>query len=74
MGIREPFISSPVTAGKTVVFGHTRTVKLHGQPTVWFGDGKIGIDGGCAFGDQLNALITHADGKREVFFVNSLRR
>lgn len=24
---------------------------------IWFGRGKIGIDGGCAYGMQLNCLI-----------------
>jgi len=55
--MKEPFLSSPVAAGKRVIFGHTRTVELHGKPDIWQGDGKIGIDGGCAYGMQLNALV-----------------
>lgn len=54
---KEAFHRSPPLPDKTVVFGHTRTVELHGSPEVWFGPGKIGIDGGCAYGMQLNGLI-----------------
>lgn len=54
--IREAFYKHPVKAGKTVVFGHTKTIELHGKPDVWFGGDKIGIDGGCSYGYQLNAL------------------
>ena len=43
---------------ETVIFGHTPTSKIHGQNGVYFGPNRvIGIDGGCAFGGQLNALI-----------------
>ncbi|CAI6087271.1 metallophosphoesterase [Cohnella sp. JJ-181] len=54
--IREAFYKHPVTAGKTVVFGHTKAIELHDKPDVWFGGDKIGIDGGCSYGYQLNAL------------------
>ncbi|MFB9327556.1 metallophosphoesterase family protein [Paenibacillus aurantiacus] len=54
--IREPFHEAAPKGAKTVVFGHTKTVELHGSPDVWFGSGKIGIDGGCAFGYQLNGV------------------
>lgn len=37
-------------------YGHTRTIELHGKPDIWFQPDKIGIDGGCAYGLQLNAL------------------
>ncbi|GGD55907.1 metallophosphoesterase family protein [Paenibacillus nasutitermitis] len=43
--IKEPFISQPTVALKTVVFGHTQAKAIHGSPDVWFGEGKIGIDG-----------------------------
>lgn len=43
---------------QTVVFGHTRTARLHGNPDnhqVYFGDNNIvGIDGGAVYGGQLN--------------------
>ncbi|MDG0808023.1 metallophosphoesterase [Cohnella rhizosphaerae] len=54
--IREAFYKHPVTAGKTVIFGHTKAIELHNKPDVWFGGDKIGIDGGCSYGYQLNAL------------------
>ncbi|MBT2762391.1 metallophosphoesterase family protein [Paenibacillus sp. ISL-20] len=54
--IREEFYMVDKDRGKTVIFGHTKTVDLHGSPEVWYGPGKIGIDGGCAFGYQLNGL------------------
>ncbi|CDN45019.1 metallophosphoesterase family protein [Paenibacillus sp. P22] len=62
MWIREPFHHAPVTAGKTVVFGHTRTIKFQKEPSVWFGGDKIGIDGGCSAGGRLNALLIDAAG------------
>lgn len=57
MYIKEAFIRSSRAYGKMVVFGHTRTSDIHGSPNVWFGEGKIGIDGGCAYRMQLNALV-----------------
>ncbi|SEM52135.1 serine/threonine protein phosphatase 1 [Mesobacillus persicus] len=43
---------------ETVIFGHTLARKIHNQDNVYFGSNRvIGIDGGCAFGGQLNALI-----------------
>ncbi|WP_442603934.1 metallophosphoesterase family protein [Paenibacillus sp. KN14-4R] len=54
--IRDPFFNHPTQVSKTVVFGHTPTLNLHDTSDVWFGDGKIGIDGGCCFGRQLNCL------------------
>ncbi|MFC5700368.1 metallophosphoesterase [Cohnella faecalis] len=57
MYIKKEFHQAKLSVGKTVIFGHTRTVELQQSPDVWFGDGKIGIDGGCAYGMQLNGLI-----------------
>lgn len=57
--IRELFYRNPVVStDKTVVFGHTSTMDLHESEEVWFSpDGdKIGIDGGCAYGQRLNCL------------------
>ncbi|WP_404331629.1 metallophosphoesterase [Mesobacillus maritimus] len=43
---------------ETIIFGHTPTRKIHNQDNIYFGPNRvIGIDGGCAFGGQLNALI-----------------
>ena len=57
MYIKDDFIRSSFDLKKKVIFGHTRTVDIHNRPDIWFGGDKIGIDGGCAYGDQLNALI-----------------
>lgn len=57
MYIKEEFHQSKPAIDKTVIFGHTRTVELHRSSDIWFGQGKIGIDGGCAYGMQLNCLI-----------------
>lgn len=45
---------------ETIIFGHTPTRKIHSTDHVYFGPNRvIGIDGACAFGGQLNALIIH---------------
>lgn len=60
--MKEPFLSRPTTVSKTIIFGHTKVMDIHGKPDIWFGEGKIGIDGGCASGHQLNGLeITGKD-------------
>ncbi|WP_127534055.1 metallophosphoesterase family protein [Paenibacillus kobensis] len=56
MYVKEPFWGRRTGLSQKVVFGHTRAVELHGRPSVWFSDDKIGIDGGCAYGQQLNGL------------------
>ncbi|WP_438350651.1 metallophosphoesterase family protein [Paenibacillus sp. FA6] len=57
MYIKDEFIGSNFNLNKRIVFGHTRTIDIHGTPDIWFNDDKIGIDGGCAYGMQLNCLI-----------------
>jgi serine/threonine protein phosphatase 1 len=57
MYIKNDFIRFKTRADKKVIFGHTRAMEIHGIPDVWFHEDKIGIDGGCAYGLQLNALI-----------------
>jgi serine/threonine protein phosphatase 1 len=57
MYIKKEFYKAPTRVGKKVVFGHTRAQELHGSSEIWFGGDKIGIDGGCAYGLQLNCLI-----------------
>ncbi|TVY07238.1 metallophosphoesterase family protein [Paenibacillus cremeus] len=55
--IREDFIDHPTGLEQPVVFGHTTTLDMEdAQGTVWFGGDKIGIDGGCVYGGQLNCL------------------
>ncbi|QHW32742.1 serine/threonine protein phosphatase [Paenibacillus rhizovicinus] len=54
--IKEEFYMNQTNREKVVVFGHTLATDIHGVPEVWLGGDKIGIDGGCAFGYQLNGL------------------
>ncbi|MEK3719762.1 metallophosphoesterase family protein [Paenibacillus sp. FSL H8-0034] len=62
MYIKEPFFKNKTVVNKVVVFGHTKTKDIQGTPDIWFGGDKIGVDGGCAFGMQLNGLeITDTD-------------
>lgn len=56
MYIKEDFHQHSFSLSKRIVFGHTRTIELHEKPDIWFQPDKIGIDGGCAYGLQLNAL------------------
>lgn len=54
--IRTPFFTQ-YHGSKTVLFGHTPTIRLHGSNDVYFGKNNIiGIDGGCVYGGQLNCL------------------
>ena len=54
--IRELFTKQPTVVDKMVVFGHSKTIDIHGSADIWFGKDKIGIDGGCAYGLKLNGL------------------
>lgn len=54
--IREPFLNTDHVFNKTIVFGHTTCSMLHNNPSIWFNNKKIGIDGGCCFNLQLNCL------------------
>jgi serine/threonine protein phosphatase 1 len=57
LNIRHEFIDY-YNGEDMIIFGHTQTKKLHGSNQVYFGANRIiGVDGGCAFGGQLNALI-----------------
>lgn len=58
MWIREEFYEA-YSGDKTVVFGHTPAFLLRGTDNhdIFFGDNNIiGIDGGAAYGGQLNCL------------------
>ncbi|SEM06920.1 metallophosphoesterase family protein [Paenibacillus sp. OK003] len=57
MFIRDEFIRARFDLNKKIIFGHTKTIDIHGTSDIWFSDDKIGIDGGCAYGMQLNCLI-----------------
>ncbi|MEH7335828.1 metallophosphoesterase [Neobacillus drentensis] len=57
LNLRDEFIYE-YKGCETIIFGHTPTRRLHNHNNVYFGPNRvIGIDGGCAFGGQLNALI-----------------
>ncbi|WP_253298876.1 metallophosphoesterase family protein [Paenibacillus barcinonensis] len=69
--IREPFYTRPTNLQEVVIFGHTPVMNLHDEHGVWMdprGD-KIGIDGGCAYGAQLNLLQIDEEGRIETFYV-----
>ncbi|MHA7966714.1 metallophosphoesterase family protein [Paenibacillus sp. CAU 1782] len=57
MYIKDEFIKHKFELNKKIIFGHTKTIDIHGTSNIWFSDDKIGIDGGCAYGMQLNCLI-----------------
>lgn len=57
MWVRERFYQSSNLTGKTIVFGHTPVRYIHGSDDIWFRHDKIGVDGGCFSGGQLNCLI-----------------
>lgn len=65
--IREPFLNNDNGTDKVVVHGHTPCVNLHGNPNVYFGNEKIGIDGACAYGYQLNCLEIDEDNLKAVY-------
>lgn len=56
LNIREKFIYQKTQVDKIVIFGHTITSKIHHSADIYFSKDKIGIDGGCAFKQQLNCL------------------
>lgn len=60
--IRDLFLNNQTQVDKTVVFGHTPTINIQKTADVYFGGGKIGIDGGCVFGLRLNALEISDEG------------
>ncbi|WP_370570223.1 metallophosphoesterase family protein [Paenibacillus sp. JCM 10914] len=69
--IREPFFLYPTGLAKTVVFGHTPTLNLHETEHIWIspeGD-KIGIDGACVYGKQLNCLEMSDDQSYQAYYV-----
>ncbi|GAB6988777.1 metallophosphoesterase family protein [Paenibacillus pini] len=71
MYIKDPFIYEKTKVDKKVIFGHTKTKDIHGTPDIWFADDKIGIDGGCSNGMQLNGLEISDDLNYKQFKVDS---
>lgn len=72
MYIKGEFYQTSTRVEKKVIFGHTRTIELHGSSDIWYGDDKIGIDGGCAYGQQLNALILQQGAYSTAYSKNSV--
>lgn len=67
--MRDPFLTTSHEQEKTVIFGHTPVKGLHRNRhnhNPWHGDRKIGIDGGCVFGGQLNALVIEGESVQSV--------
>lgn len=55
--IREEFLENDHNYNEIFVHGHTPNKLIHGSHDVYFGNKKIGIDGGVCFkGGQLNCL------------------
>ncbi|MHB0943432.1 metallophosphoesterase family protein [Paenibacillus sp. ALE1] len=62
--IRDIFFNNKTGLEKKIVFGHTPCIHLHDREDIWFdpkGD-KIGIDGACAYGLQMNLLEITEEG------------
>ena len=62
--IRNHYIHENKT-GLVNVFGHTPTRNMHEIDDIWISpcQSYIGIDGGCAYGGQLNALLMSEQGE-----------
>lgn len=74
--IRDVFFNYATNLEKKIVFGHTPVANLHGIEDIWFspmGD-KIGIDGGCVFGMNLNCLEISEEGEYTTHFVKGLMK
>ncbi|WP_409971818.1 metallophosphoesterase family protein [Bacillus sp. Bva_UNVM-123] len=54
--IRDQFLNHNHELKHTVIHGHTPCTYLHKKNDIFFGNKKIGIDGACAYGGQLNCL------------------
>lgn len=70
--IRQQFLDYNHSHDKTVVHGHTPCVYLHNKPDIYFGNKKIGIDGACAYGYQLNCLEITEEGFKQ-YHVNKIK-
>lgn len=71
--MRWPFLDTELSIAETVIHGHTPVINLHGTHDIYYRDDKIGIDGACAYGGQLNALAIE-DGEMHEFVVPSKQR
>jgi len=68
--IRDDFLNYEHSNKETIVFGHTptRLINEDASNNIWFGNKKIGIDGGACFKGQLNCLEIK-DGKYKQYSV-----
>lgn len=67
--IRDQFLKYDHQHEQTVIHGHTPCIYLHESADIYFGNKKIGIDGACAYGHQLNCLEIK-DGEYKQFEIN----
>ena len=67
LDIRNPFIYGENLTGKKIIFGHTPTKNMNEDQSddVWVSPcgTKIGVDGGCVYGGQLNAVLIDDKGR-----------
>lgn len=61
----------PNTTGYINIFGHTRTSSIRGDKTnrdIWISPCQtyIGIDGGCSYGGQLNAIVVDSENSSDL--------
>lgn len=68
--IREPFLYNNHDYDNIFIHGHTPTINLHDTADIYYGNKKIGIDGGCVFGYQLNCLEITEEGFKQYDVVN----
>lgn len=68
--IRRPFLDADLDMEETFIHGHTPNIDLHGKHDIFYRKNKIGIDGGCAYGGQLNVLEI-VDGEMKEYVVES---
>ncbi|CDQ41858.1 metallophosphoesterase family protein [Virgibacillus salexigens] len=66
--IRKDFLDQPHLHDVTFVHGHTPCFTAHDSHDIYFDDKKIGIDGACAYGGQLNCLEIN-DSSYEMHYV-----
>lgn len=69
--IREPFHEGENETGKTIVFGHTPTRRIHPdkRDDIWTSgcQTKIGIDGAAVFGGKLHGLHVKGNGEYQLY-------
>src|SRR5690625_1096402 len=68
--IRRAFLDAKLDMDETIIHGHTPNIDLHGKHDIFYRRNKIGIDGACAYGGQLNALEI-LDGDTKEYMVAS---